>query len=359
MKLLQVHEFYQGFLNDFYREHPSLCSEAHHLQIETLINSGFGVGHSLAPSMKALGWDARIIIANAIPAQISWAKEHNIAGSETLTAHELLRIQIEEFRPDILYITSPITFDARFVNSVSHKAKVVIGWRAAEIPVGTDFSCFDLVLSSHENSRLEALKHGAKSVMHFLPGVPDNLGAMLANTTPEFDVVFTGQCSPVHTRRIAMLQAVSKALLTDPDADYSIGFYIPEQPALPVGLCMHNQGARWGAAMFRALRSGKIVINAQIDICPTEAGNMRLFEATGVGSFLLTDYHPNIVQYFQPGVELETYSDEVQLVSKIKTYLKDEKSRFKIADAGRKRCLRENSMSIRAKQFEKLVLDRL
>ena len=66
--------------------------------------------------------------------------------------------------------------------------------------------------------------------------------------------------------------------------------------ALPASSPLHRcfQGEVWGADMYQALRRSSITLNSHIDMAGREAGNMRLFEATGVGAFLLTDFKDNL-----------------------------------------------------------------
>jgi hypothetical protein len=46
--------------------------------------------------------------------------------------------------------------------------------------------------------------------------------------------------------------------------------------------------------MYQALRRLLITLNSHINMVGREAGNARLFEATGVGTFLLTDFKDNL-----------------------------------------------------------------
>jgi spore maturation protein CgeB len=49
--------------------------------------------------------------------------------------------------------------------------------------------------------------------------------------------------------------------------------------------------------MYQALRRSLITLGR-------EAGNARLFEATGVGTFLLTDFKDNLQTSFEPSREV-------------------------------------------------------
>ena len=66
----------------------------------------------------------------------------------------------------------------------------------------------------------------------------------------------------------------------------------------------------------------------------THATNMRLYEATGVGTLLITDAKRNLPDLFEPDEEVVTYSSEDELIEKIEHYLSDEAERIRIAHAG-------------------------
>ncbi len=76
---------------------------------------------------------------------------------------------------------------------------------------------------------------------------------------------------------------------------------------------------------------------------------------TGVGSFLLTEYHPNICEYFEPGVEIETFRDEKDLTDKILYYLAHPDEREAIAKRGQQRCLQQYSMQVRTAEFDRVI----
>jgi hypothetical protein len=82
---------------------------------------------------------------------------------------------------------------------------------------------------------------------------------------------------------------------------------------------------------------------------------MRIFEATGSGAFLLTEHFDNLARYFEIGTEIETFSDERELVDKIRHYLAHPEQRAEIAAAGQARCLRDHSMGSRLRDFDTII----
>nr|MBA2621017.1 glycosyltransferase family 1 protein [Acidobacteriota bacterium] len=104
----------------------------------------------------------------------------------------------------------------------------------------------------------------------------------------------------------------------------------------------------FGIEMFQRLRASRVVFNNHIDISQVSASNMRLFEATGVGACLLTDWRENLSDLFEPDKEVLTYRTAEECVEKVKYIFEHEAERRSIAAAGQRRTLREHT-------FEKLV----
>ncbi|MDQ3755068.1 MAG: glycosyltransferase, partial [Acidobacteriota bacterium] len=92
-----------------------------------------------------------------------------------------------------------------------------------------------------------------------------------------------------------------------------------------------------------------------IDISPVSASNMRLFEATGVGSCLLTDWRANISTLFEPDREVVTYRNAEECIEKATYLLDHESERQQIARAGQRRTLREHTYARWAAGFDEVV----
>ncbi len=82
---------------------------------------------------------------------------------------------------------------------------------------------------------------------------------------------------------------------------------------------------------------------------------MRLFEATGVGSCLLTDWKENLHELFAPDAEVLTYRTADEAVEKVEYILKNEAVRRQIAAAGQRRTLRDHNFDYRALQIDEII----
>ena len=128
-------------------------------------------------------------------------------------------------------------------------------------------------------------------------------------------------------------------------------------PGSPLRARWH--GEAWGMEMYRALASGRVVVNRHIEAAEGWANNMRLFEATGVGAAVVTEAAANLPDLFEPGVEVATYTYTDDLVATVHALLADEPRRAAMAAAGQARTLRDHSYPVRMAQLADLLGDRL
>ncbi len=345
MRIFQILTFYPAYLQEFYTRQPHLLEAAAEEQLNAFRQDGFSGGHMFGLYQPEGGWDARVVIGNCLPLLQAFAREYGV--SPQARPMDIIKAMIRRDDPDVLLLSDPIPFDSRFVRYLNKKPPLVVGWRAASIPRETDWSSFDLILSHLSPCREVALRLGAKKALPFRPGFPSFLAERVAGTETVDDVVFSGQWTSEHGDRNRMLLYVAEMADRAP-RPYTPAYYLAHYGSLPPAVQACNRRARWGLEMYRALRSGRIVLNAEIDLAKGEAGNMRLFESTGVGRFVLTEHQPNLADLFVPGKELDSFASPEELMEKIRHYLDHPAERERVAAAGQARCLRDYNMPARS-----------
>lgn len=109
--------------------------------------------------------------------------------------------------------------------------------------------------------------------------------------------------------------------------------------------------ARDKAACFGA---SKVVLNS---LFPMEFGgiNARAFEVAGCGGFQIITHTEAIAGHFEPGKELETFSNLHELREKVLYYLKHDLERNMIAEAGCKRAHAEHTYEIRLGEMLRII----
>ncbi|MDX2142283.1 MAG: glycosyltransferase [Rhodospirillaceae bacterium] len=352
MRILQLATYYPAYLTALYARQPDLASASYDKQIDALIADGFGAGHIVTPYLPALGHEAMLVVGNCAQAQTQWALSHGLPAPRTPADFTALAArQIDDYKPDVLYVLDPVAYEGRFISTLRHRPGFILQWRAANIPSGIDWSVFDLMISSDEGCRRRAAELGVKATAHHSAGFAKRIAAAVAGVPRSSDLVFVGQLSREHTGRteslLALLQGLSKSRLVSTTFHFGAGKDAP----VPDELRRRDKGAVFGMEMYRAIRGGRVAPNFHIDLAATRSNNMRMFETTGVGTFILTDEDPSVKDFFAPGQELETFASREELIEKTLYYLDHEAEREDIARRGQARCLRDHSMEARAAQL--------
>ncbi len=111
----------------------------------------------------------------------------------------------------------------------------------------------------------------------------------------------------------------------------------------------------FGLEMLRVLQDSKLAFNSHIGVAGRYAGNLRLFEATGVGTCLLTDWKENLGDIFCEDREVVTYRSAQECVEKARWLVDNPYQAMQIAAAGQARTLREHTFERLAGQFDAYV----
>jgi spore maturation protein CgeB len=82
---------------------------------------------------------------------------------------------------------------------------------------------------------------------------------------------------------------------------------------------------------------------------------MRMFEATGVGSCLLTEHMDRMAELFEPDKEVVTYKSAEECVEKALYLLDNRAERAAIARAGQDKTLRDHNFTVRAHELDEFI----
>jgi spore maturation protein CgeB len=258
--------------------------------------------------------------------------------------------QAEWFEPDVVYVQNLSYPSDATLARLKKISGFVAGQIASEAPPGERLRRFDLIVTSfpHFVERFHALGVPAE----YLPlAFDERVLQRLEGAHPErYGAVFVGALNrDQHAQGNALLERAATRTRID--------FWGYKADGWPADSAIHAtyHGEAWGMDMFRTLREASIALNRHIDVAEGFANNMRLYEATGVGTMLLTDAKSNLAELFEPGREVETYADEDELVEKITHYLAHDDERRAIVLAGQARTLREHGYGRRMRELADLL----
>jgi len=405
LRLLKITNFYPGYLSGFYDARPELTGRPYGEQFSALMADCFSWADFWAVALRKLGYEADEVVANVEPMQKRWAEERGVKYDEGDWQAEIAVAQVKAFAPDILFSANHAAFGAQFLRRLKSECpsiRLVVGWCGAPFDDPSVFREHDIVLSCVPELVEHFLREGHRChhVNHaFEPRVLEriNLGS-----EPTIDFSFIGSVvkrDQYHVQREKLLlELVRKTDLqlwagvnrVGARERYSVGarqlaydaahgarqLGLPEsllrsvpvvgkaarwkaRPALPAELApeiaRRAKEPLYGVKMYQTLRDSRVVLNTHIDISTTSASNMRLFEVTGVGSCLLTDWKENITDLFEPGSEVVTYKSAEECVEKVSYLLGHERERRAIAEAGQRRTLRDHTIPQRAAQLDEII----
>ena len=107
--------------------------------------------------------------------------------------------------------------------------------------------------------------------------------------------------------------------------------------------------------MYDILSRTKISFNRHINVAENNANNMRLYEATGMGSLLLTDKKDNLKKLFEEDREIVTYSSKEEALDKYNYLINNSSELANIAKAGQLRTLKEHTYENRIKELIQIL----
>lgn len=350
MRILIVDTCYPAFLEHHYGAQPGLERRSYAEQWRALMDTFFGTADSYSHHLRELGHAAHEIVVNCEPLQLAWAREHGLgrrrlfARREPPSLDEIVTAQVEEFQPDVLYVQDLSVLDADLLRLLG-RGRLVVGQIASEPPPESQLRAFDLILTSFPHFVDRFRKLGIASE-YFRIGFDPRVLERLGPVEPRFGAAFVGALGTTqHGRGNDLLERA--AARTDLEVwGYNTDDRSPESPLL-----RRYHGEAWGIEMFRVLAQARISVNRHIDVAGDYANNMRLYEATGVGSLLLTDAKSNLGELFEVGREVVAYTGEGELVEAIEHHLAHEDERAAIAAAGQARTLRDHTYAVRMREL--------
>ena len=355
MRILILDTYYLPFQSSFRSQHPGLSERSYNEHWRALMDQCFGTADFYSSNLQQLGHEAIEIVTNYEPLQKQWAREHGLKLDEskkwTLTRrrgiplprrvqaedwfHTILAAQIKEYRPDVLYVQDMTSLSADFLRLMRPHVKLIAGQIASPIPKDVELTEYDLVLSSLPHFVERFRREGLKSEylkLGFEPKVLERLGQ-----DRHHGAVFIGSLSTDHAERIRFLETVSAIRPLDIWGQKS------EKIDRNSPLLARHHGEAWALEMYQLLHGADVTLNHHIDLAESYANNMRLFEATGVGTLLITDWKVNLHEMFDVGSEVVAYRTAQECAELIAYYMAHEDERKMIARAGQERTLREHT----------------
>lgn len=373
-RLLRLTTVYSQLVEQFLRANADYARLSYQALYDRFLQTRFAESNYHTEHLKQLGHEADTRFASVEPLQKQWAREHAVQFDPRNWLADIAVAQVKAFQPDVLLLDDLYAFDQpvrrRMVEVCRHRP-LLLGWRAATTKDFSQFRDLDLVLSSIQGLveqfrqagvRAELLHHGFEASLLDLNPVCDR----------NFAFTFAGGLTSHHAERALLVEYLLNCTplevfctegpirLKDRIRWLAGRLGFPQKQSARMRTLVWQypdqvHPAVFGRDYYGLLARSKIVLNSHISCSPTDASNMRLYEATGMGACLLTDRKSNLKELFEPDVEVATYGCAEECAEKVCSLLANEHERRAIAEAGQRRTLSQHTIGSRAESLADLI----
>lgn len=369
MKILLLDTFYPKFLSEIYSTNTNLSDATYEVQRNVLLDQCFGTSDFYSRHLNSLGCEAQNLIANCIPSQSTWAHEAGVSFFRPFLEisprlyrlpfigemiarlpglQQLVLNQIRDFKPDVLYCQDINFLVPKTLQILKKSVPLIVGQIASPLPPASFCRGYDLILTSfpHFVNRIRDMGVGSEFFrIGFDPSVLERLGKV----KKDISTSFVGGIGRHHGGAVPTFEHLAR---NTPIEFFGYGLENVEKNS-PIR--SRHRGEVWGLNMYRSLARSHITLNRHISVAENYANNMRLYEATGVGTLLLTDHKDNIGELFDVGKEVLTYKSPEEAVELISYYLNHPSEANTIAQAGQSRTLSEHTYEARMNELLQIL----
>jgi spore maturation protein CgeB len=404
MRFTFLTTLYANYVEAFYAARPGLEVKSYAEQKAALDHDGFAWNGGLEPALAALGYEVQAIYANVAPLQKAWMREHAQPWPATRWLGDVALRQVAEFGPEILWVDSLAEFPRRWMEqarSDTPQLRRIFGYTGVDVRDAETVKACDAIFASIMFFVDGFRRGGTRSHLFRHAFNPDILTRLPPRSPVIEDVLFAGSIARGegdHLERERLIEALVEAVPTTircPQGSISyrrdwvetnlrrgvfqflqtlrragVGETTLERlpvvgraadwtkpPLSQINPRLHSrmQPAVFGLEMFAALQRHAVSLNRHIDLARAEAGNIRMFEVTGVGACLLTDWKANVAEMFEVDREVATYRSAAECVEKARWLLDHPKERAEIAAAGQKRTRASHTFERRARELDHII----
>ncbi len=401
MRILKINYYPKEYIEYVYNKYSELKNKSYAEQLNTLFYESYGWGDAWTYYLKPLGYETEELILNASILQKRWLKEN--AFDQKVAPYEIVINQVNNFKPDIVWYDYYDTILLKNIKENCKSIKLIISWVGSAITNYEPLKYSDIILSCAKESVEKLQKEGLKCY-NLNHAFDKRILERIKISEKKEDLIFIGQLiktNEYHIEREKFLEKLCKnvniKIYTPSIYEYKfslkrtiktfikrVSFDLAKKNSFLNKISFFNNISKlkekpeynfkfqfskelqkflrpgvFGLEMFEKISESKIVLNIHADTSPTYASNMRLFEVTGVGSLLLTDWKKNISDFFDEDKEIVTYKSYEEAIEKTKWLLNNPEKIKEIAKNGQNKTLTKNDFCNRILELDKIIKENL
>lgn len=349
MKVQLLTSYYPPFLSRFFEANPMLKDESYDVILTHLLEMFFADTGALHHHIEKAGHESFIIISNCEILQKKWAQEQGFVYKEENWMLEIAFEQIKQFKPDLFYLEYVYEFFGDFVKEIKPYCKYIASWISSPLNESVPLTGIDLIFSSTPDF-VQLFKSRGFNAEYMHPAFDVRILKQINNPKKkDIPFSFVGGWSEVHiNRKVALTKLVKKTPIKLWGYSYkrnyskrSVDFYKNLLIKKNGDVLKAYNGEAWGLEMYDIIQRSSITFNIHESLLKGYVGNMRMFEATGVGTMILNDEGINLPELFVPGKEIETYSSIDDAIEKANYYIRNPEKALEIGLNAQKRTVQD------------------
>lgn len=378
-KLLEIETQYDQYLRQFYRTHTDIDKLSYDELFSMFGEDSFAESDFLHRYLCELEIESKLIFCNNRNLQDKWVK-----NNKKLSYFDILLLQIKEFSPDVILISNMNYFtreETIIIKDCLPECGKLVGFHFSDIrdKFMQNVSLYDQIYTGcayfvniMRNKGIPAylLRHA------FEPSILDKL----SKSEKENKICFSGSVylnKNIHSNRLDMFNKLIESNIPfdfygdiqgniqsdDSTAENGLSVSVKEKQQKYLNIIKKIEKYRkpglFGIGYYDILNQYNIGINMHTPIIGNGAGNIRMFETTGIGSCLLTDYKSENAELFDVENEIVVYKSIEDMVEKAKWLLENPKKAKEIALAGQRKTLTKYTYKNKAEQLNEYIQELL
>ena len=396
MKIAFLSSIYVNHLEVIYKKHYGLVKKTFKEQHDIIKNETICSMGEWPDHFNEITVETTMLCVNNPFLQSAWCRENDFVPNETDSEFSIILEQIKRFQPTHLFIFGVTYYSTKNrLNIIESNCKSIrkkICWYGAPEGKIDIFKKYDLVLTPSVDLSKDLEKAGINSQVLEHAFEPRTL-SLLNIDKRKNKFCFIGSLTvgaDWHEKRIQYLERLSKEIDIDIYSNLEkpslgqickkkiISFrqqicklitkyeksverinYYADETNLPdyrlnfeSPIIKRIKPSVYGIDMLRVLSSYTLSFNMHIPLARMQACNMRLTEALGVGTCLVSDFKKNNSLYFSEYEKICTYESLDELVIKSKHLIENRSLTSEISENLQEKILSEKNTE---KQFGKLI----
>ena len=375
IRILKLSFYYEEYIDYFYSSHD-LSNLDYRKHQKKIFEDRFGWSDSFKEVLNDKGsFVVEEIIVNDYLLQNKWCNENNRSYSLNNWQFEILKEQIKFYKPNIIFVNNP---------AIENKYYELFNLFNVKIISYDGVSAHNKNILKYSNLIVTCLKSSYNfykkfnKLVYYMPHGFDSriIKNIKKNYEYKNDAVFVGNIrNKHHSNRIDLLdKMISKTNLKIWIGDankrinkknliknFNLSNYLKGMNYLKnyfkiKKIINKNLGSIFGIQMYQLISDSRIILNNHINISKNEMVNIRLFEATGLGACLLTDYKSNIFDFFELD-EIVTYKNNEEAIEKLKYLTNNPEEVKKIGEKGMIKTLSKHTIQSRWENFSNYLIE--